>query len=179
MQLNKLISSCLLVLTLSAGEAVFAPVARSEPEAPDSGQFSSVEERRLHVKIIEEHESLANEKKELLIREKTLKNLEAEIDRKLDEIDEKLVELEEQKRVLEDLLAKKNKAEQRRMENLGTVYANMIPVQAARALSKLDVQTAADILAAMSPRSAARIINGLSADRASEITRKLLSGPDK
>lgn len=178
MQFNKLIIFCLAILVLFTGVVFFTAAARSESENSENQQFSSVEERRLHVKIIEEHDSLVSERKELLLREQALKDLEAEIDRKLDEIDRKLVELEEQKRVLEDLLAKKDETEQRRLEKLGKVYESMIPVQAARALSRLDVQTAADILAVMNPRSAARIVNGLSAERASEITRKLITVPD-
>jgi flagellar motility protein MotE (MotC chaperone) len=177
MQFNRPIFSCLLILTLTAGGAVCISAAQSEPDNSDNQQFSSVEERRLHVKIIEEHDSLDNQRKALLLKEQTLKDLEADIDRKLDEIDEKLAELEKQKRALENLLVKKDEAEQRRLQNLGKVYESMIPVQAARALSKLDVETAADILAAMGPRSAAKIINGFSADKASEITRKLISGP--
>ncbi len=178
MRFHKLISAGIFAMLLYGAGVIFIPLVQGEPETMEEQQFSTVEERRLHVKIIEEHDSLINQKKELLLKEQTLKTLEADIDRKLEEIDKKLDELEENKRILQALLSKKDEAEQLRLKNLGKVYENMIPVQAARALSKLDVETAAKILAAMSPRSAAKIINGFSADRASEITRQLINRPD-
>lgn len=178
MPFHKLISAGIFAMLLYGDGVIFTPLVQGEPETMKEQQFSTVEERRLHVKIIEEHDSLMNQKKELLLKEQTLKTLEADIDRKLEEIDKKLDELEKNKRTLQELLSKKDEAEQLRLKNLGKVYENMIPVQAARALSKLDVETAAKILAAMSPRSAAKIINGFSADRASEITRQLITRPD-
>lgn len=173
MRFNELIVSGFVIVMLCTTDIIFTSSVHSQTDPPEEQQFSSVEERRLHVKIIEEHDSMVSMKKELLLKEQTLKTLEADIDRKLDEIDQKLGELEEQKRILQELLSQKDSAEQLRLQNLGKVYEHMIPIQAARALSQIDVTTAADILAVMSPRSAAKIINGLSATKASEITRQL------
>jgi len=174
MRFDELILSAWVTLILCAGGLIFSSPANSQDQTSEEPQFSSVEERRLHVKIIEEHDSLASIRKELLLKEQMLKTLEDEINSKLDEIDQKLNELEKQKRILLELTSEVDSAEQLRLQNLGKVYQNMIPIQAARALSRLDVETAADILAAMKPRSAAKIINGLSADRASAITRQLI-----
>lgn len=129
------------------------------------------------MRIIEEHGDLASERKVLLLKEKKLQSLEADIDRKLQQIDQKLAEMAVQKAALEELLNIKDEARRQRLDNLGTVYENMNPIQAARALNNLEVGLAADILATMRPRSAARIINGIAPEKASEISRLMLVGP--
>ncbi len=170
--LQRLAGFSMLVFLLLAADRGLA-----EQQLPAEGPFPSVEERRLQVRIIEEHDTLASEKKAQLIKEKKLRSLEADIDRKLQEIDQKLADMAEQKAALEELLGRIDEARHQRLENLGTVYENMNPIQASRALNNLEIGMAADILAAMRPRSAARIINGLAPEKASEISRLILVGP--
>ena len=113
------------------------------------------------MRIIEDQKSLIDEKKELVLEEARLEKLKAEIDAKLAEIDDKLAEMEAQKKVLEKLLEEKQRKDQQRIKNLGKIYENMDPLLAAEAVSDLDRQVAAAILASMKPRSAAKILDGL------------------
>lgn len=139
--------------------------------------YSSVEERRLQVRIIETHDTLIEEKKALRLKETRLLKLEEEVDAKLDSIDRKLAQMEQQKRDLETLLKKKSEVEQKRVKSLGQIYENMDPVLAAQALANLDRQLAADILAEMKPRAAARVLNGFTTEQAAEISRLFLATP--
>ena len=152
-------------------------LSAAEVETTSSEDFSSVEERRLHVRIIDEQDTLIDEKKALVLKESRLEKLETEIDAKLAEIDRKLAEMQTQKQALEALLSEKREAEQQRVKNLGRIYESMDPILAAQAVADLDPQVAAAILAAMKPRSAARILNGLSREQATEISRLFLSMP--
>ena len=149
----------------------------AQQESPSGNEFSSVEERRLHVRIIEDQDSLIDAKKALVLEEARLEKLKVEIDAKLTEIDRKLAEMEAQKKILEALSDKKQTAQQMRIKNLGKIYENMDPLLAAEAVSDLDRQVAAAILSSMKPRSAARILDGLSREQAAEISRLFLEMP--
>lgn len=156
----------------------WCPVISVADQDNTSGEgFSSVEERRLHVRIIEDQDTLIEEKKALVLEETRLEKLKTEIDAKLAEIDRKLVEMETQKQALEALLSKRQDAEQQRLKSLGRIYEGMDPILAAQAVADLDPAVAAAILAAMKPRSAARILNGLSKEQATEISRLFLAMP--
>ena len=163
----------ILVLTSFDYHAAFG----AEQESPSDGEFSSVEERRLHVRIIEDQNSLIDEKKALVLEEARLEKLKAEIDAKLTEIDRKLAEMEAQKKVLEALSEGKRSEQLQRIDNLAKIYENMDPLLAAEAVSDLERQVAAAILASMKPRSAARILDGLSREQAAEISRLFLEMP--
>lgn len=139
--------------------------------------YDSVEERRLQVRIIEAHDTLIEEKKALRAKETELLKLEKEIDLKLKSIDRQLTQMEQQKRELETLLTKKSEADQRKVRSLGQIYENMDPVLAAQALATLDSQLVADILAEIKPRSAARILNGFTTEKAAEVSRLFLTTP--
>ena len=156
----------------------WCPVISVAEQDTTSGEgFSSVEERRLHVRIIEDQDTLIEAKKALVLEETRLEKLKTEIDAKLAEIDRKLVEMETQKQALEALLSKRQDAEQQRIKSLGRIYEGMDPILAAQAVADLDPAVAAAILAAMKPRSAARILNGLSKEQATEISRLFLAMP--
>ena len=150
--------------------------AAEQDTTSDEG-FSSVEERRLHVRIIEDQDTLIEAKKALVLEETRLEKLKTEIDAKLAEIDRKLIEMETQKQALEALLSRRQDAEQQRIKGLGRIYEGMDPNLAAQAVADLDPAVAASILAAMKPRSAARILNGLSKKQATEISRLFLAMP--
>ena len=154
------------------------PTSSSADQEPTSASdFSSVEERRLHVRIIEDQKSLIDEKKALVLEEARLEKLRSEINAKLEEIDRKLAEMEAQKKVLEALSEEQQTKELQRIENLAKIYENMDPLLAAEAVADLDRQVAAAILAAMKPRSAAKILDGLGREQAAEISRLFLDMP--
>jgi flagellar motility protein MotE (MotC chaperone) len=162
-----------LLLTVCSYRTIYG----AENDNPVSGEFSSVEERRLHVRIIEDQNSLIDEKKALVLEEARLEKLKAEIDAKLVEIDSKLAEMEDQKKVLETLLDEKQREDQQRIKNLGKIFENMDPLLAAEAVSDLDRQLAAAILATMKPRAAAKILDGLSREQTAEISKLFLTMP--
>lgn len=154
------------------------PVLSSAQQQTSPGEeFSSVEERRLHVRIIEDQDSLIEEKKTLVLEEARLEKLKSEIDVKLAEIDRKLAEMEAQKRALEVLLKEKENQDLQRLKNLGKIYESMDPLLAADAVADLDRPVAAALLASMKPRSAAKILDALSREEAAEISRLFLAMP--
>ena len=114
--------SRLIVAALLALAFFCRPVGAAEHDTESGEGFSSVEERRLHVRIIEDQESLIEDRKALVLEEARLEKLKAEIDDKLEEIDRKLAEMEVQKEALEALLKEKQEQDQRRVENLGKIF---------------------------------------------------------
>jgi flagellar motility protein MotE (MotC chaperone) len=151
----------IFLLTSPCGE-----VAAQEEEQ----QFSSVEERRLTAALEEQRESLRREREELALRQKELKSLNESVDKKLAEIDEKLVEMQKLRRELDRLLAAKSAEEQKRIGNLAGIYEKMLPEKAAPALAGLDQILAADLLAAMKPKAAAKILDEIARQKASELS---------
>lgn len=134
-------------------------------------QFSSVEERRVHATMQQERAIIFEERKELVLRENELKTLEEAVDKKLAEIDVKLTELEKSKQQLAELLSEKAAEEVKKTKDLSKIYEKMDPARAALALSGLEQQLAADILANMKVRPAAKILDSLNKLQASEISK--------
>ncbi|THB72577.1 MAG: hypothetical protein D6B25_16605 [Desulfobulbaceae bacterium] len=142
------------------------------PPVPSKTEnFSSVEERRLFTRIREERETIFEEKKALELRKKELKTLEDAVDKKLAEIDNKLLNLEKQKKEIAALLQEKDTKEAAKLQNLGKIYEKMDPAKAALALSGLDQKLAADLLAVMKPKSAAKILDNLQKPKATDISK--------
>ncbi len=134
-------------------------------------EFSSVEERRLHASLQQERANIFEEKKQLALREKELKTIEDAVDKKLAEIDTKLEELERKKQQLTDLLTQKSAEEEKKVQDLSKIYEKMDPLKAALALSGLNQQLAADLLASMKVKAAAKILDNLNKIQATEISK--------
>ena len=134
-------------------------------------QFSSVEERRIHATLQEERANIFEEKKALALREKELKTLEDAVDKKLAEIDLKLEELQKSTLQLTELLKQKDQEEAKKIQNLSKIYEKMDPLKAALAISGLDQQLAADLLAHMKVKAAAKILDSLNKPAATEISK--------
>lgn len=144
----------------------------AQDSAPENIQsFSSVEERRLHATIQEERAGIFEDKKALALKEKELKTLEDAVDKKLAEIDTKLDELLKRRKELTDLLAQKDVEEIKKVKDLSKIYEKMDPAKAASALSVLDQQLAADLLANMKAKAAAKVLDSLNRQKAAEISR--------
>lgn len=131
---------------------------------------SSVEQRRLEATIASERQILLEEKKALELRENELKTLEEAVDKKLAEIDRKIAELQQQQKELEEVLARKDVEEQARIKELSKIYDRMAPNKAALALSGLDQRLAADILANMKVKAAAKVLDSLNKQKAVELS---------
>jgi flagellar motility protein MotE (MotC chaperone) len=148
------------------------PLHSEEAKPDEEGKtiYSSVEERRLHALMQEERNNLLKNKKVLDLREKELKTLEAAVDKKLGEIDKKLEELQKMQAKIKELLADKKAEELKKVQSLGKIYEKMVPAKAALALSGMDQQLATDLLAAMKPKAAAKVLNMLDRKKAAELS---------
>lgn len=132
--------------------------------------FGSVEERRIEHSLIEERANIRKEREDISLREKELKTLEDSVDKKLAEMDNKLEELRQQQKKIEALLAVKTEEEQRRTQELAKIYEKMSPDKAAISLSGLDQRLAADLLASMKVKAAAKILDQISKQKATELS---------
>ena len=169
-QLYALVIAALLhpaPLAAAAAEEDPAAAAATE-EAPRS--FSSVEERRIADAILAERTSLRREWEELDLRKKELKTLEEGVDKKLADIDRKLGEMVALQKKIDSLLAAKSEAEKKRIAELAAIYDKMIPIKAAQALTGLDQRLAADILDAMKTKTAAKVLDQLAKQKATELS---------
>jgi len=133
-------------------------------------QYGSVEERRIDNSIVQERESIRKEWQGIALRKKELKSLEEGVDKKLAEMDQKLKELRKLQNKIDALLATKATEEQKRIRELAGIYQKMSPAKAALALTGLDHQLAADLLANMKTKAAAKILDQISRQKATEIS---------
>jgi len=141
---------------------------QDEPAVVD--QFSSVEERRLVDSIKAERTTIQEERKTLELRKNELKSIEEGVDKKLAEIDTKLMELKALRQQIEKLLTAKSEEEMKKTQELAKIYEKMSPDKAALALSGLEKQLAADILANMKVKAAAKILDQTSQQKARELS---------
>jgi flagellar motility protein MotE (MotC chaperone) len=139
-----------------------------EPDSPKT--YASVEERRIDNSILQERANLRQEQEEISIRKKELKTLEEGVDKKLTEIDGKLEELRKLQNRIELLLESKSAKEKKKIEELAAIYQKMSPEKAALAMTGLDQQLAADLLANMKVKAAAQILDQISKQKATDLS---------
>jgi flagellar motility protein MotE (MotC chaperone) len=135
-----------------------------------SKDYSSVEERRIANTILEERANLQIEREDIAMRKMELKTLEDGVDKKLTEIDDKLEELRKLQNKIELLLGDKSTKEKKRLQELAGIYQKMAPDKAAQAITGLDEQLAADLLANMKVKAAAKILDQISKQKATELS---------
>lgn len=157
------ISTVLLPISIHCAVAADTDVKQGE-------QFNSVEERRLFNTIQAERANIREEKKELELRKKELKSIEEGVDKKLAEIDSKLEEFKQLQKTIEKLLSAKSEEEVKRTQELANIYAKMSPDKAALALSGLNPQLAADLLGNMKVKAAAKILDQITRQKATELS---------
>lgn len=155
-------TSILLLLTLSG----------RVNGAEEHAQYGSVEERRIANTILQERASIRQEREDLALKKKELKSIEEGVDKKLAELDSKIEELNRLKKKIEALLADKSAEEKKRTKELAAIYAKMTPAKAALALSSLDQTLAADLLSNMKVKSAAKILDQIPRQKASELSTR-------
>lgn len=172
---------CIIVFVMAATDhplrAAEEPTKEATKEATEEAakeaappEYSSVEERRLMETSKEERAGIRGEKEDLELQKKELKTLEQTVDKKLAEIDSKIAELKKQQQKLSELLAEKSAAELKKTEELAKIYEKMSPDKAALAISGLEQQLAADLLAKMKVKSAAKILDQISKQKATELS---------
>lgn len=164
---RKALSGFLLLVSIFT----FLPILTSfAAEEELNKQFQSVEERRLYDEIIKENTRLQNEKKDFGMKQKELKTLEDDVDKKLAEIDKKLAEMRILQKKIEELLTEKSAQEIKKIQDLAKIYDKMEPAKAALALSGLDEKLAADLLANMKVKSAAKLLDQMAKQKTTELS---------
>ncbi|MBU1138007.1 MAG: hypothetical protein KKD01_08045 [Proteobacteria bacterium] len=175
----KLFTISLLLLSNGLLSAISFAVEEKPQEMADNEQvvitpkeksFDSVEERRISTLLQNERDNLEEEKKVLALKEKELKTLQKEVDKKLVQMDRKLDELKAIQKKIDASLAKKDAEEVKKMKELSLIYAKMTPEKAARSMENLDQQLAADLLANMKIKSAAKILDQMDKAKASQLS---------
>lgn len=146
------------------------PAQQSAPTQQEP-EFSSVEERRLFSSIQEERAHILEEKKEIALRKKELKSIEEGVDKKLAEIDNKLNELRQVRKKIETLLREKAEVESQNILDLAKIYEKMDPQRAALAIMDLDPRLATQLLAGMKTKAAAKILNEIPQEKATELSK--------
>ena len=148
----------------------------AEPAAPITDKkFDSVEERRLDATILQERAGLHREREDIAMRKKELKTLEEGVDKKLTEMDAKLEELRQLQKKIDASLADKSAEEQKRIQDLANIYQKMSPDKAALAITELDQRLAAELLAKMKVKSAAKILDQTSKLKTTQISTTFTS----
>jgi flagellar motility protein MotE (MotC chaperone) len=159
-------SIILMIFLIFSFFSAGCPFAEEKP----SQEFSSVEERRLIEATQEERENFREEKEDLELKKKELKTLEEGVDKKLAEIDVKIAELKKQQKILDELLTRKSAEELKKTEDLARIFEKMSPDKAALALSGLNQKLAADLLAKMKVKAAAKILDQISKQKATDLS---------
>lgn len=132
--------------------------------------YGSVEERRIENSILQERTNIRKEREEISMRKKELKTLEEGVDKKITVIDMKLEELRKLQTKIESLLVKKSLKEKKKLQELASIYQKMSPAKAALVISDIDQQLAADLLANMKVKSAAKILDQIPKQKATELS---------
>lgn len=149
---------------------ILLPQVSHSVDPISSNDYDSVEERRIVHSILEERANLQIEREDIAMRKKELKTLEDGVDKKLTEIDDKLGELRKLQNRIELLLGDKSTIENKRIQELAGIYQKMEPAKAAQAITGLEEQLAADLLANMKVKSAAKILDQISKQKATELS---------
>jgi flagellar motility protein MotE (MotC chaperone) len=132
--------------------------------------FSSVEERRIDNTIFQERANIRKEREEIDLRKKELKTLEEGVDKKLADLDRKLEEMKDLQKKIGVLLAEKSAEEKKRIQSLAGIYEKMAPAKAALAMSGLEPQLAADLLAGMKVKAAAKVLDQIAKQKATDLS---------
>ena len=170
----------LLFLLISGGqgfgeaateEAVEAEARRVVFECEDIG----VEARRILDELKARRKEVAGREKALAERENELKVLEQAVDKKLER-------LKRLRNHLEELLAEKDAAEDKRVSKLSKIYQKREPAGAAMSLAAMDNELAVSILANMRDKYAGEILDNMENKTAvlySSMLGRLGRKPDK
>jgi flagellar motility protein MotE (MotC chaperone) len=166
LQTMKLHSKHLFLLVTLA----LLPLSVHAADAVSSKDYGSVEERRIVHSILQERTNIRKELEDISMRKKELKTLEEGVDKKIAVIDMKLEELKKLQNKIESLLVAKSVKEKKQVKELATIYQKMSPVKAALVITDLDQQLTTDLLANMKVKSAAKILDQISKEKATELS---------
>ena len=158
-RLYGLLSAVMLsVVLITAVEQLHA-----EEIDPLETEISSVEERRIIVKLREQR--AANEQQAIALRKE--KN---ELNLLRLEVDKKLEQLQLTRKIIEKLLVEKDAREQAKVQELSQMYNKMDPVIAAKIISELDHDLAIGILGSMKAKSAGKVLANIGGKDAADLS---------
>jgi flagellar motility protein MotE (MotC chaperone) len=129
-------------------------------------EIDSVQERRILVSLKQERQELQRKKDRIARREKELKVLRQEVEKKLQQ-------LRQWRGDLEDLLARKEKKERKRVQKLSRIYQRMDPVKAAAALGSVKQDLAVGIISQMRSGTAAEVLDNMDKEQAAALSTDL------
>lgn len=118
-------------------------------------------------------QSLSKRREELDAREQSLKLRESVLKATEMRIDEKINEIRELKVTVEELLAKYNEEERKKIMSLVKIYQNMKPKDAARIFEDLDMDVLLPVVDKISERKLAPILAKMNPEKAREVTEEL------
>lgn len=136
---------------------------RQAPRPRDTGpQFSRAEIEMLQ-SLMERRETLDLRARELDIRGNLLSAAELRID-------EKIVRLKSIEATIQELLARHDDQEEKKLRSLVRIYESMKPKQAARIFEELDIDILIDVAERMNERKFAPILAQMNPERAKTVT---------
>ncbi|GAB4246428.1 MotE family protein [Deferrisoma sp.] len=162
-------AAALLGLVLALGTPVFGQESQEKQEDPQTLQAKARLLQELDRRIEERRQQLAQE-------EESLEALRRAVDAARQALVEEAGRLEALKREVEAAIARREKAEDERLDQIAKVYGAMKPREAAQALSGLEDDMAVAILERLPGRTVGKIFDLMDKDRVRELTHRLEEG---
>jgi len=147
-------------------DAENSPLAAADgTKAPDTGFTQS------EIMILQE---LAERREALDIRSREIDKKAVQLKVAEQEIDKRLKQLQEYEQKLRKLIKEYNDKERAKINALIKVYSSMKPKDAARIFNTLDTDVTVALLKDMKPSTSSAIISQMNAEKAKEITDKII-----
>lgn len=109
------------------------------------------------------------------IEEERLRILQEDLAKKTEELKKLKEEIDAKIKRQEELKAEIARAQEERYQRLAKIYEQMPPEEAATRLEKLDDETAVNLILAIKPRQAAKILANVNPEKAAILSKLLLS----
>ncbi|MFA8387461.1 MAG: MotE family protein [Pelagibaca sp.] len=166
-----LVLSASLRLVTEAGQ-VIASEGMAREKTTDTSQATSMDLARPD-NLSAAFEAIKNREARLIEREAEISEREATLAAAEDAIDTELALLEEAEKSLRETISRAAEAAEDDLSQLTAVYANMKPKQAAALFEQMDATFAAGFLGRMASDSAAKIMAGMTPEKAYAISVEL------
>lgn len=109
------------------------------------------------------------------IEEERLRILQEDLAKKTEELKKLKEEIDAKIKRQEELKAELTRAQEERYQKLAKIYEQMPPEEAATRIEKLDDETAVNLILAIKPRQAAKILANVNPEKAAILSKLLLS----
>lgn len=139
---------------------------QASSNSPQNNTFSQSE-----IMILQE---LAERREALDIRSKEIDKKAVQLRVAEQEIDKRLTQLREYEQKLRNLIKEYNEKEKAKIDSLVKVYSTMKPKDAARIFNTLDIEVTVSLLKEMKPSTSSAILSQMKAEKAKEITDKII-----